>query len=249
MSARKLAVTVGLIAALAPMIVGLSARIQVSPSATSRVAPSTSIGAGEVVDILDSVPGWEDLKNRIWRKDPTVGPEVETLMKRLQPVSTPILREALLRIFDRSVTAGKVRGGKLPESALFEHYSIPWKSYPGQDRDAYLKQVDSKCYDSVLTEIWLDRFLFEAPTKFVRTRSKPLGIYGLYRNSPNSRKLDPKGDHDVLDAAYPVVATPTGGLTIQPGSILGSYIENRPYGPAVEFDGYAKYFKRRKQWW
>jgi hypothetical protein len=199
-------------------------------------------GVKAVVAMLDSLPTLDDLDDEL--RDPSgyriLADKIEGVMRELQPCPSATLLASLKSIADRAEAAYKVWKGSKTESSLFSRYVVPWKQLTGESRQDYIERVTFKCFKVFASEIWIDRFLFEAPTRFVRKTR--------FSYSPIALKSPKTKSYDVVDLAFPVVRSPKGSLTIDRVR-LAFPSQNVPIWPPSEFRSYESHFKRRKRWW
>src|SRR5579862_4181465 len=190
-------------------------------------------GKMEIVLLADKLPSVRDLQNaQHSARYSELCSRVDLIMRKLQPASSADLRKALEYLSHRARAAFEVAYESEPESSL-KKFELPLTQSPGESRSDYLKRVSARCGVSPELGIWVDRFLFAAPTNFHRRDNDnfvcyPIDLYSPRTHWPNTE-----------DLLYPLEQRPDGSLGFVSEGKL-SYAMDVPFGPVAEFDSYAR---------
>lgn len=209
--------------------------------ATGRGLPTPPATASDIVAILDQVPSTRALTQCEGDHEAAnqAKAKIEEEMRLLQPVSTSLLQSGLDALWARATVARSVVEGQLPESALLSKYPVPFQRDLGEDRLAYSRRVTDHCELILSVEVWVDRYLFDAPDRF--KRSRPLDTFLTALDSPRTHLPE------TIDPLYPLVKDSRGNLSIATCSVWLEAGEH-PYRP-WEFESYSATFPRRSRWW
>jgi len=191
-----------------------------------------------IVRLLDELPsvGGLPMEPPLFRKQAIAMNET---MIGLSGYSTESLRNALNEIYARAADAQLLFKGKGTLTAFLGRHQVRSPMRPGESVKQYVYRLQAETRLGRDAEVWVDRFLFEAPEDEPYKEGTP--FHQIATGSPRT-KLWTR-----IDRSYPVQRVSDGITMIR----VGGYQIDEGGGPGPrpdEFDYYAKHYPRRNKW-
>ncbi len=207
------------------------------------VAPSLqpkrpSMTVADVVAALDRCPTYLDVANTAPRyKDGRrkLDDQISKVMRQLQPVPRETLEEAINFMIARTMR-GTLEYAEFRKQQL-RRVKVDTKTLSEEEIDHYVRAPAFRVFYAL---IWVDRFLFDAPT-----REPFSGTYNLQLITAGNDT--PKG---YINRMYPVeVTNGTPHILREAVLYLGEGMRPPPSEFWAEFEHYANVYPRRAKWW